>query len=262
MVVARKRVEVPGEAAEPADESAIVTRTVSLVSPRGAFGGFLALPSLPSKAAWKSAVVVIGQHPEVDLQVVQVARRLADAGHGALAIGQRALALRSPASLDVTLDVDAALAYVRTEASGRAPRFAVVGYGPGGFTALVAGYRSQVGAAIAFYGEGPKRLHAELAQILDRPKRHAAALLFLLGGDDEAVQPTAVAAIRERLQRFGMQHSFIIYPRMNDGFAHPGHGAYRALEANESWGRLLVALEGARRLRNRTPPRRAPRASS
>lgn len=254
MVVATKRIEVPSE---PADENAVVTRTVALVSPRGPFEGLLAVPS---RWPWRSAVVVIGQHPGVDLQVVQVARRLADAGHGALAIGQRALDLRNPASLEVTLDVDAALAHLRTEASGSAPRFGVVGYGPGGFTALVAGYRSQVGAAIAFYGEGPMRLHAELAHVIDRPKRHAAALLFLLGGEDQAVGPMAVAAIRERLQRFGMQHAFIIYPRMNDSFASPGHGAYRALEANDSWERLLVALDSARRLRNRTPPRREPRA--
>jgi carboxymethylenebutenolidase len=231
----------------------VATRRVALVSPRGAFEGALAAPS---QAPWRSAVVVVGRHRAVDAHVREVTRRLAEAGHGALGIGQSPLCVSRPASVDVTVDVDAALAHLRTEAGAAAPRFGVVGYGPGGFTALVAGYRSRVGAAISFYGEGPMRLESELARIIDRPRRHAASMVLLVGGNDRGVGPAALAAIRDRLQIFGMKHTLIIYPRMDQGFACPGDPAYREEEASDAWQRVLLALETAARPRNRVLPRR------
>jgi carboxymethylenebutenolidase len=159
----------------------------------------------------------------------------------------------------VTRGVDAGLARLRLEATVRPPRIGVVGYGLGGYVALVAAYASQVGVAVCFYGAGPMRLRTELRRIIDQPKRHAAPMLCLIGGEDSTVRPEDLAAIHERLGAFGMRHTFIIYPRTKGHFCRVGGADYRAPEADDAWQRLVHALETAPRLRNRSPPPARPK---
>jgi len=211
--------------------------------------GFLAVPTA---SEWKSAVVVVGA-TGLDDHVVAVCRELAVAGHGALAIDLPVNRLDERASLApaVTRTVSAALACLRGAAPAVPPRFGVVGYGAGGLVALAAGIRCQIGAAVSFYGEGPMLLRQHLTQIIDAPKRHAAPFLCLLGSKDTDVGPQDLLAIRDRLDSFGMRHTFIVYPRTAAGFCHQNSANYRAAEANDAWSKLLHALETAPRLRHR-----------
>jgi carboxymethylenebutenolidase len=148
--------------------------------------------------------------------------------------------------------VDAALAYLRAEAPRVPARFGIVGFGVGGFVALVAGYRCQIGAAVSFYGEGPMLLRSDL-DIVDGPRRHAASLLCLVGAEDKAVSPDDIAAIRGLLTGYRMQHSFVVYPRTSVDFFRPTATGYRPVVAEDAWKRLLHALETAPRPRFRFP---------
>jgi dienelactone hydrolase len=235
------------------DDVAIATRSVKLAVGGASRTAFLAVPK---ERAWKAAVVVVGDRSSVDAEVKEVARGLAREGHGALALGHGQSGPEGTDVVELTRGVDAALSRLRGEAPAPPPRIGVVGYGAGGFIALVAGYRCQVGAVVSVYGEGPMRLRAELRRIIDRPKRHAAPFLCLLGGEDDAVRPGDLAAIRERLHIFGMRHTFIIYPRTRGEFCRVGGLDYRASEAADAWGKILHALDTAPRLRNRSPPNR------
>jgi dienelactone hydrolase len=224
---------------------------VRLASSRGPFEGALVVPSTPG---WLSAVVVVGEEPTPDAHGLRIARRLAEAGHGALAIGQRPFDGDGRAYPDITLEAEAALAHLRHETGVAAPRYGILGYGPGGLTALVAGYRCQFGAAISFYGEGPMRLRAELGRLIESPKPQAAAFLFLVGANDDAVRAADLAAIHTRLQTFGMKHTMIVYPRRTAGFARLGDAAFADVEDRDAWQRVLHVLETSPRLRNRVPP--------
>lgn len=238
------------ERAGPADT--IATRNVKLTVGTASYRAFLATPAAPP---WKSAVVVVGDEVALDDDMEHVARRLAAQGHGALAMGHGDTGVEGMAASQVTRWVDAGLARLRAESTVPAPRIGVVGYGRGGYVALVAAYASQVGVAVSLYGAGPMRLRAELRRIIDQPKRHAAPMLCLLGGEDATVRPEDLAVIHERLEGFGMRHTFIIYPRTRGHFGRAGSADYRAPEAADAWGRILHALETAPRLRNRSPPR-------
>jgi len=235
-----------------ASATAIVTRSV-----RVAVGGVMrtGLLAMPKSEPWRSAVVVVGERPTVDVGAMDAARSLAAAGHGALAIGHGEIAPEGAEVADLTRGVDAALARLRAEAPAKAPRIGVVGYGLGGFLALVAGYRCQVGAAVSVYGEGPMRLRADLRRIIDRPKRHSAPFLCLVGAEDLVVRAEDLAAIRERLDVYGMRHTFILYPRTRAGFCQVGGPDHRPIEAADAWTKILHALDTAPRLRNRSPPR-------
>jgi dienelactone hydrolase len=231
-----------------AEEEVLPGRVVAVASLRFCFDGFLAVPAA---AAWRSAAVLVSEGPEVDEAAIDIARRLAAAGHAALAIGHDGTGKGTSAFDRIAERVDAALAYLVAESRAPVPRFGVVGFGPGGFSAIVAGYRCRAGAAVCLYGDGPLRLREELAQLIDRPKRHAARFLFLLGGEDATVKPGDVGPIRDQLEAFGMRNTFIIYPRTKGAFCRPGSPDFRAPAAQDAWLRILLALDTAPRLRHR-----------
>jgi dienelactone hydrolase len=131
------------------------------------------------------------------------------------------------------------------------PRFGIVGYGSGGIVALLAACRCQFGVAITFYGDGPRTLRANLSQILDGPKSHAARVVCFLGTEDRRVRPEDVRILRERFHACELRHSFVVYPKVADGFCRPRTLTYRGAVADDAWSKLIHALETAHRPRHR-----------
>jgi dienelactone hydrolase len=229
---------------------------VLVEGPNGPLRGLLATPPVPRDGGWKAGVVVVPDRSGID---PRVCRALAAAGHGAIALDLDVGDVGGAPGLErCTASVAAALAFLRGATPTAPPRLGVIGYGAGGLVALAAGVRCQVGASVSFYGEGPTLLRARLAQIVDRPKRHAATLLCLVGGKDEGVTPADLGAIRDHLDAFGMRHTLIVYPRTRGGFCEEGAPTYRADEANDAWQKALHAIETAPRLRHRFVGKRAP----
>jgi carboxymethylenebutenolidase len=255
--------------AEPA--TYVTTVRPPAIAVEGLNGSFSGRLAVPDRDAWTSAVVVVPDRSGINAHVLGACRDLALAGHAALAIDipvseLDAPVVRSSASSSVldrcTGAVDAALEFLETVGPARPNRFGVVGYGAGGVVALAAGYRCQVGAAVSFYGEGAMRLQENLKGIIERPKRHAATFLCLIGAADEDVRAPKIGELPRHFEAFGMRCNFIVYPRTKAGFCDPGDPRYRPLEARDAWGRLVQALESAARrrhrfTRNKTGPRTA-----
>ena len=228
--------------------------TVLVEGLRGRCGGTFARPNGP---AWKSGVVVLGE--PADRYLTTVCTKLASAGHAAIALQLDLAPLTEQLFLtpsafsylaECTAAVTAALELVRAKAATPPPRWGAVGFGAGGLVSLTAGYRYQIGASVSFYAEGPVRLRANLRQIFDRPKPHAAPTLCLVGAFEE-VLPADLAAIGTQFRHFGMRETMVIYPRRKTGFCHPSSPTYREEDARDAWGRLLRALECAPRQRYR-----------
>ncbi len=245
------------ERSEDAGSAGVCSGPIRLDTPDGPLSAFLASPD---GTAWKSGVVVVGESGALSVQLRDTCCRLAEAGHGALALDLEVASLGGPLVMSdasaagltrCTRAVGAAAGFLRSEAPTALSRLGVVGFGTGGLVALAAGYRCQVGTAVSFYGEGPMRLRANLREIIDAPKPHAATLVCLVGGEDEDVRPADLGAIRDHLDAFGMRQTSIVYPRTRAGFCHPEGRNYRAAEAEDAWGRLLHALETATRQRHR-----------
>jgi carboxymethylenebutenolidase len=239
------------------DSVAMVSRSVVVEAPHGPVSGLLVAPDVSTA---RSAVLVVADRAGLDESLVAVCEALARAGHAVLAMDlvvsqlepSAGLSALSIAAIDrCTAAVTSGLDLLKSEARTTPSRLGVVGYGAGGLVALAAGYRCQVGAAISFYGEGPMRLREHLSHIIHAPKRHAAALLCLVGGNDPDVRPPDLGAIRDRLGAFGMRSTFIVYPRTQAGFCDPQSVAYRPAEAHDAWSKVLRALETAPRLRHR-----------
>jgi dienelactone hydrolase len=151
-----------------------------------------------------------------------------------------------------TTGVNAAMSLFRL----RAPhplRFGFVGFGLGGFVACLAAYRCAVGSAIVFYGEGLARLRTQL-RILDVARPGAAPMLCFVGASDKSIRVDDLAAVRERLVKVRMPHSFVIYPGATSNFFFPGASEYDSAAAADAWRRLLHALETSKRSRYRFPP--------
>ena len=208
---------------------------------------YLAVP----EAAWKSAVIVLDDGAGIDERVRELCRTLAQEGHAAIAPDLFTLRAGEAGLTSVwAAGVDATLEFLRAESPRTPQRLGIIGFGVGGFVALLAGYQCQLSAAVSFYGEGVRRLRSDLG-ILDGPKPHAAALLCFVGADDEAIRAEDLGVVRERLTGSRVQHSFVVYPRTRAHFFFPGAAEYRPAAAEDAWRRVLHTLETAPRLRYR-----------
>jgi dienelactone hydrolase len=243
-------------ARKPVEASpSVVTRTVRLTGRNVLFRGTVAVPAT---VPWRSAAVVVGDAAEVDEFTKDLARRLAAEGHGAVAIGHDP-ALPPFARGGGVDRIDAALACLVGESRAAIPRYGVVGVGRGGLTAIAAGYRCRVGVAVSFYGDTPARLRAELSTFIDRPKPQAGRFVFVLGGEDTSVRPADLGAIREHLEAYGIQNTFIIYPRTRGAFLVTGGKDYKEQASTDAFQKLSQALDAAVRPRNRFLPPSAAR---
>jgi carboxymethylenebutenolidase len=207
--------------------------------------------AVPDAVAWKSAVVVLDDGPGIGENIRELCRALAQEGHAAVAPDLFTLRAGEAGLTSMWADgVEATLCFLRAE-SPRAPhRLGIIGFGVGGFVALLAGYRCQLSAAVSFYGEGVMRLRSDLG-ILDGPKPHAATLLCFVGADDDAIRAEDLGVVRERLTGSRVPHSFVVYPRTKGRFFFPGVPEHRPAAAEDAWRRLLHTLETAPRLRYR-----------
>jgi carboxymethylenebutenolidase len=238
----------PLREARPAGRSIpAAAATIAVPGRHGRASAYFATPEGP----WKSAVIVVGDGPGISPNVRELCRSLAEEGHAAVAVDLLALRPGDTGLMAAwTAGVDATLSFLRAEAPHPPPRFGIVGFGIGGFVALLAGYCCQLSAAVSFYGEGVSRLRSDLGNV-DGPKPHAASLLCFVGAEDSAVRPEDLAVAREHLAELRMPHSFVVYPRTKGNFFFPGAPEYRPDAAADAWKRLLHVMETAPRLRYR-----------
>ncbi|HKB69609.1 MAG TPA: dienelactone hydrolase family protein [Thermoanaerobaculia bacterium] len=208
------------------------------------------------------AVVVLQEAFGVDDHVRSVCRRFAREGYVALApelyhregsgrtFGYDDFAAVRPhlAALTndgIASDIRAALGAVRADRSVDGARVAAVGFCAGGFAAFLAACRTDVAAAVCFYGGGivRERPGMKLAPLLPEAAGVSCPVLAFFGAEDASIPAADVEAIGARLRALGKTFEIVSYPGAGHGFFNDERSSYRADAAVDAWQRTLDWLE-------------------
>jgi len=208
------------------------------------------------------AVVVLQEAFGVDDHVRSVCRRFAREGYVAVApelyhregagrtfgyddFGAVRPHLAALTNDGIASDVGAALATLRADPAVDAGRVAAVGFCAGGFAAFLAACRTDVAAAVCFYGGGivRERPGMKLQPLLPEAGRIACPVLAFFGAEDASIPSADVDAIGARLRELGRDFEIVVYPGAGHGFFNDERSSYRAEAAVDAWQRTLEWLE-------------------
>ncbi len=227
-------------------------------TPDGPMEAFRAAPPRGEPAP---AVVVFQEAFGVDDHIASVCRRLARAGYLAIAPElyhrEGAGVVRGYDDFDrvrpllagltntgIASDLRATLALVRSDARVDPRRVGTVGFCVGGFAAFLAACRTDVAAAVSYYGGGIVRQRPGLAldPLLAEASGIACPLLAFFGEEDASIPATDVEAIRKGLRALGRTFAIVTYPGAGHGFFNDARSSYRADAAVDAWNRTLEWL--------------------
>jgi carboxymethylenebutenolidase len=239
--------------------ASVIHRDLVLEAGDGArFAAFAALPDKPSG----SGVVILPDVRGLYRFYEELALRFAEAGAAAVAIdyfgrsagvGKRDDDFPYREHADRTrpetiqLDVAAATAWLRGPEGGSCAALFSVGFCFGGrhsWLAAAAGHG--LAGAVGFYGRpgqaqdgspGPAQRAAELQ----------APILGLMGGADQAITQSDVAAFEQALATAGVEHELVVYPGAPHSFFDRRFEQFGE-ESADAWRRVLdfIARHGAR----------------
>lgn len=145
----------------------------------------------------------------------------------------------------IATDVRAALARLRSDPAVDGERIAAVGFCVGGFAAFLAACRTDVAAAVCFYGGGiaRERPGMKLRPLLPEADAIACPLLAFFGAEDASIPPADVEAVGVRLRDLGKTFEIVSYPGAGHGFFNDERSSYRADAAVDAWQRTLEWLD-------------------
>jgi carboxymethylenebutenolidase len=110
-------------------------------------------------------------------------------------------------------------------------RVGSVGFCFGGRMSLALGLTRPVDAVCTFYGGG-------MQQLFDRLANLKAPVLGLFGDQDQSIPPGTVQEFAELLDKIGVEHEVVIYPKSGHAFFRDTDpSAYRPEAAKDAWGR-------------------------
>jgi carboxymethylenebutenolidase len=226
---------------------------VTIQTPDGAFAAYVARPAAAAKAP---AIVVIQEIFGVNA----VMRTIADdyAAQGYLAIcpdlfwriepgiditdqseaeWKRAFELFNAFDVDLGVkDIAATIAYIRQD-PGCAAKVGAVGFCLGGLLAFLTATRTDVDAAVGYYGVGIERHLAEADKLAD-------PLMLHVAGNDQFTPKEAQALIVASLKNHP-QVEVYSYPGRDHAFARPGGEHYDAADAAVANARTLALFKKA-----------------
>lgn len=140
-----------------------------------------------------------------------------------------------------TLDVEAALSYLRDSFGGDAQVF-VVGFCMGGAFALLTGTNQQLGFSglIPFYA-GLSRNIGGQGSVLDNAQRVSYPVLGLFGGADQGIPQDQVQQLDDKLDQAGVEHRLIVYPGAPHSFFDRRATEF-ADASTDAWRQLLAFI--------------------
>jgi len=225
---------------------------VEIRTPDGAFGAYLARPA----AAKAPAVVAIQEIFGVNAVMRGVCDELA--GQGYLAIcpdlfwriepgvditdqsqAEWDKAFRFYNAFDVDLgvqDIAATIAFARTMPASTG-KVGAVGYCLGGLLAFLTATRTDVDAAVGYYGVG-------IESRLEEAEKLAEPLMLHIAEEDQFVPKAAQAMITSTLKNHSHVQIFA-YPGRDHAFARPGGEHYDAADAGRANARTLGLFKQA-----------------
>jgi len=137
----------------------------------------------------------------------------------------------------ITLDTEAALAYIREKVGHEAHVF-VIGFCMGGSLTLISGANEQfsLSGLIPFYA-GMTRDFGGAGTVLDFAPKIKYPVVGFFGGEDQGIPESAVQELDRKLDEAGVEHQLTVYPgaphsffdRKADEFADASADAWRKL---------------------------------
>lgn len=142
-----------------------------------------------------------------------------------------------------SLDVQAALDYLRSRFAPARPTF-VVGFCMGGSLTLLTGTNRSFGftGLIPFYS-GFTRTFGPEGTALDNAEKVAYPVLGLYGGADQGIPLSDVQKLDDALDRAGVQHEIVVYPGATHSFFDRRAAEFADASA-DAWRRVLAFIEG------------------
>src|SRR5213594_1769302 len=219
--------------------------------------GFLYLPRDEAPAG---AVVILHERYGLVQHTLDLAQRLAEDGHVALAPdlfsrwqGDREALKRGEARVVlpdpvVAAVIDAALDFAKTHPRVAPRRIALMGVCQSGRYPIVVGSRRRdLAACVVFYGASQQR-DWQVSDLQPQPMQEmmrslSAPALFVFGERDHTISLADVRRTRDALEEGRCSYRMKVFPGMPHGWLNDTMpGRYRAKEADEAWGMLLTFL--------------------
>ena len=232
-------------------------RDVVDVALGGGEGAFPGAASAPAGAA-KGGVVVVQEAFGVTPHIRSLCARLADAGYVAVApalfhrsgspvfeysdVEHAMPLLRSLKGDEILSDVEAALAYLGSAGVGR-EQSAVVGFCMGGSVSLVAATRTELGAAVTFYGGGVVEGRFGFPPLEEVAPSLRCPWLGLFGDEDASIPVEHVERLREAAEQAPVDTEVVRYPGAGHGFNCDDRGSFVPQAAADAWARTLAFLD-------------------
>jgi len=144
-------------------------------------------------------------------------------------------------------DVGAAVAYLRSPAGGSCTSIFTVGFCMAGSLSWVQAANGHgLAGAIGFYGRpGPGRDGAPGPA--GRAHEMKAPILALMGGADQGIGPDQVQVLRDALQTAGIEHEVIVYPGAPHSFFDRTYTEHAEASA-DAWRRVLDFIRSHQRV--------------
>jgi carboxymethylenebutenolidase len=223
-------------------------------------GEIPAYRAMPASGGPFPVVLVVQEIFGVHEHIKDVCRRLAKAGHMAIAaeLYARQGDVSKLTSIDeirpivakvpdrqVMSDLDAAVAYAKASGKGDTSKLAITGFCWGGrITWLYTAHNPGVKAGIAWYG----RLVGDATELtpkhpVDIAAQLNAPVLGLYGGSDAGIPVDTVDKMRAACKAANKTCEITVYPDTPHAFYADYRPSYRADQAKDGWAKLVAWLK-------------------
>lgn len=217
-----------------------------------------AFRAMPDSGRGFPVVLVVQEIFGVHEHIRDVCRRLAKAGH--LAIAPELYARQGDVSkmtevqeivtnvvakvpdAQVMADLDATVAWAKASGGGDTTKLGITGFCWGGrIVWLYAAHNPALRAGVAWYGRlvGPTTA-LQPKNPIDVVKDLKAPVLGLYGGADPGIPLESVDQMRAALKAAGAKSEIVVFPDAPHGFFADYRPTYRADAARDGWKRLLA----------------------
>jgi carboxymethylenebutenolidase len=213
--------------------------------------------AMPATGSPFPVVLVVHEIFGVHEHIKDVCRRLAKAGHLAIApelyfrqgdVSKLAdiqeivtKVVSQVPDAQVMSDLDATAAWAKTSGHGDTAKLGITGFCWGGrIVWLYAAHNPAPRAGVAWYGRlvGPTN-PLQPKNPIDVAPELKAPVLGLYGGADEGIPAQSIEQMRDALKAAGKQAEIVVYPDAPHGFFADYRPSYRPEAAKDGWKRLL-----------------------
>jgi len=213
--------------------------------------------AMPATGSPFPVVLVVHEIFGVHEHIKDVCRRLAKAGHLAIApelyfrqgdVSKLAdiqeivtKVVSQVPDAQVMSDLDATAAWAKTSGHGDTAKLGITGFCWGGrIVWLYAAHNPAPRAGVAWYGRlvGPTN-PLQPKNPIDVVPELKAPVLGLYGGADEGIPAQSIEQMRDALKAAGKQAEIVVYPDAPHGFFADYRPSYRPEAAKDGWKRLL-----------------------